>query len=63
MSRFDQCPEHGDVISVKRHCPWCDAPTTPAVYPSPIHQDLQRAVEAITLLHLTEPKAYHHDDE
>lgn len=52
------CPEHGDVVPVMRRCPWCDV-ALEHVPPMPVvHDDLQRALEATTLLHLTEPRAY-----
>jgi hypothetical protein len=50
-------------IGIRGCCPWCDSEVETTPSPSLIHEDLQRAVEAMTLLHLTEPKAYHHDDE
>lgn len=55
----EQCPKHGAVLAVRGRCPWgCGHvfEQVPTEAPPSVVWELQRATEATTLLHLTEPK-------
>lgn len=59
MMGDQDCPTHGRVLAVQGGCPWgCEHVFEPATRREPpgIVWELQRATEAITLFHLTEPK-------
>lgn len=55
------CPSHGEVLPLRGVCPWgCEYEFAPQpvkqVFIAPLSWDVQRATEATTLFHLTEPK-------
>lgn len=59
------CPQHGMVLPIQNACPWGCGHTFPLrTQPIPtVCDDLQRALEATTLFHLTEPRTPAGNDE
>ena len=59
----DHCRTHGDVLAIRGACPWCDEPDSPLTSNTTacpaVSEDMQLALEAMTLFHLTEPKGRH----